>query len=118
MSLKITKNCINCGACEIECPNKAIYEGGKKWKLSEGTYIKNKFIINKNKKKIFKNKKYKPIKNSIYYIVKEKCTECIGFYKNPQCALVCPVDCCIKDNNYIENYKELIKKKKILHNKN
>ena len=29
MALLITEECINCGACEPECPNTAIYEGGK-----------------------------------------------------------------------------------------
>jgi len=27
MALKITEECISCGACEAECPNKAIKEG-------------------------------------------------------------------------------------------
>lgn len=27
MSLTITDDCINCGACETECPNKAISQG-------------------------------------------------------------------------------------------
>ncbi|MEJ7676913.1 MAG: 4Fe-4S binding protein [Segetibacter sp.] len=27
MAIKITDECINCGACEPECPNNAIYEG-------------------------------------------------------------------------------------------
>ena len=27
MALKITEECISCGACEPECPNKAISEG-------------------------------------------------------------------------------------------
>ncbi|MCY0881821.1 MAG: YfhL family 4Fe-4S dicluster ferredoxin [Firmicutes bacterium] len=27
MALKITEDCINCGACEAECPNNAIREG-------------------------------------------------------------------------------------------
>jgi len=31
MALKITDECINCGACEPECPNNAIYEGGVEW---------------------------------------------------------------------------------------
>ncbi|WGH25433.1 MAG: 4Fe-4S dicluster domain-containing protein [Candidatus Shikimatogenerans bostrichidophilus] len=115
MSLKITKECINCGACELECPNKAIYEGGKKWSISEGTSIKNDYIY--KGKKILKNKKYKPISNDIYYIVKEKCTECIGFFKYPQCAAVCPVDCCVKDKKNKESIKTLMKKKNILHNK-
>ena len=28
MAITITDECINCGACEPECPNNAIYEGG------------------------------------------------------------------------------------------
>jgi len=27
MAYKITEECISCGACEAECPNKAIKEG-------------------------------------------------------------------------------------------
>ncbi|HAG49210.1 MAG TPA: ferredoxin, partial [Cryomorphaceae bacterium] len=27
MAITITDECINCGACESECPNNAIYEG-------------------------------------------------------------------------------------------
>ena len=27
MAIIITDDCINCGACEPECPNNAIYEG-------------------------------------------------------------------------------------------
>ena len=37
MAIMITDECINCGACEPECPNNAIYEGGATWKFSEGT---------------------------------------------------------------------------------
>ena len=31
-------DCINCGACEPECPNNAIYEGGSVWTLGENQY--------------------------------------------------------------------------------
>jgi len=34
----ITDECINCGACEPECPNTAIYEGGAEWSLAGNTY--------------------------------------------------------------------------------
>jgi ferredoxin len=27
MAMKILEDCINCGACEPECPNEAIHEG-------------------------------------------------------------------------------------------
>ena len=33
MAIKITDECINCGACEPECPNNAIYEGAVDWML-------------------------------------------------------------------------------------
>ncbi|WGH26723.1 MAG: 4Fe-4S dicluster domain-containing protein [Candidatus Bostrichicola ureolyticus] len=113
MALKITNECINCGACEPECPNKAIYEVGKEWKLSDGTSLKGiikfKSLIDADKFQVPKSKK-------VYFIVTEKCTECIGFNNEPQCASVCPVDCCILDINNIESKEELLKKKKMLHN--
>ena len=27
----------------------------------------------------------------------DKCTECKGFHEEPQCAAVCPVECCVPD---------------------
>ena len=39
MAIKITDECINCGACEPECPNTAIYESGVGWKFSDGTSL-------------------------------------------------------------------------------
>jgi len=39
MAIIITDECINCGACEPECPNNAIYEGGVEWAISDGTSI-------------------------------------------------------------------------------
>ena len=39
MAIRITDECINCGACEPECPNNAIYEGGIEWALSDGTSL-------------------------------------------------------------------------------
>jgi ferredoxin len=33
MSYKITEDCISCGACESECPNKAISEGDTIYKI-------------------------------------------------------------------------------------
>ncbi len=40
MAIKITDECINCGACEPECPNNAIYEGGVEWAFADGTTVK------------------------------------------------------------------------------
>ena len=40
MAIIITDECINCGACEPECPNTAIYEGGAHWTWAGGTSLK------------------------------------------------------------------------------
>ena len=34
MATMITSECINCGACEPECPNTAIYQGGVEWEMN------------------------------------------------------------------------------------
>lgn len=116
MAIKITEECINCGACEPECPNNAIYEGAMNWNFSEGTSLKGK-IINKDGLTIHADKFQKPKKDDIYYIVSDKCTECVGFHEEPQCAAVCPVDCCIIDETCIESEEDLLKKKDFLHKK-
>ena len=56
MSTMITAECINCGACEPECPNTAIYEGGVPWNGDGGSHP--------------------ALAADVYYIVPEKCTEC------------------------------------------
>ena len=56
-----------------------------------------------------------PISNSFFYIVPEKCTECVGFHEEPQCAAICPEECCVKDPAYPETKEELLTKKEFLH---
>jgi ferredoxin len=56
-----------------------------------------------------------PISPDLYYIVPNKCTECQGFHEEPQCAAVCPVDCCVPDDMYKETVEELLSKKDKLH---
>jgi ferredoxin len=51
----------------------------------------------------------------VYYIVPDKCTECQGFHEEPQCAAVCPVDCCIPDALHKETEEQLLAKKAIMH---
>lgn len=46
----------------------------------------------------------------IYEIYPEKCTECVGHFDEPQCVMVCPVNCIIKDPNYPENPVDLLLK--------
>lgn len=66
MSLLITEDCINCDMCGPECPNQAIS-----------------FTLMASGKKI-------------YQINPDLCTECEGFYPQPTCVAVCPIDCVIK----------------------
>lgn len=47
MAIIITDDCINCGACEPECPNNAIYEAGAMWAMKDGTDLKGAFTLKK-----------------------------------------------------------------------
>jgi len=115
MAIKITDECINCGACEPECPNNAIYEGGVEWAFSDGTSLKGPVTRMDGKTVIDADQRMAPVATDIYYIVPDKCTECQGFHEEPQCAAVCPVDCCIPDELYQETVEELLEKKNKLH---
>src|SRR3970282_716639 len=95
MSTLITEECINCGACEPECPNTAIYEGGVEGE-TEG-------------------QKHGALASDIYYIVPEKCTECVGFFDQEQCAAVCPVDCCVPNPDDPETEEQLLAKGRVTH---
>ena len=116
MAIKITDACINCGACEPECPNNAIYEGAMPWKLSDGTNLKG-ITKDLNGKEINAELNMEAIDDEVYYIVPSKCTECKGFHDEPQCAAVCPVDCCIPDENNIESESKLLEKQSFMHGK-
>src|ERR1700736_1442808 len=95
MATVITSDCINCGACEPECPNTAIYAGGVAWDLN--------------------GQSSPAIAQDIYYIVPSKCTECVGFHDHEACAAVCPVDCCIPDPNIPETQDVLLQRARVLH---
>ena len=95
MAVKITEECIACGACEAECPNNAIYEAGNPYSIG--------------------GQEFPALSEDYTYIVPDKCTECVGFHEEPQCAAVCPVDCCIPDELRIETTEELLAKKERLH---
>jgi ferredoxin len=95
MATTITSECINCGACEPECPNTAIYAGGVPWELNGATSP--------------------AIAQDIYYIVPSKCTECVGFHDHEACAAVCPVDCCIPDPKNLETEAVLLARARELH---
>jgi ferredoxin len=95
MSTVITEECINCGACEPECPNTAIYEGGAQWEMDSA--------------------QHPAISSDYYYIAPDKCTECVGFFDQEQCAAVCPVDCCIPDPKIPETEDVLIARARAMH---
>ncbi len=95
MATMITDDCINCGACEPECPNTAIYQGGVEWDLNGATNP--------------------AIDDDIFYIVPEKCTECVGFFDQEACAAVCPVDCCIPNPDIVETEDALLARARELH---
>ena len=113
MAIHITDECINCGACEPECPNNAIYEPGTEWAYEDGTMLKGTVTI--NDVTIDASARNKPVSDEVYYIVPDKCTECVGFHEEPQCAAVCPVDCCVPDEMYRETVDELLAKKERMH---
>ncbi|MFH0992224.1 MAG: YfhL family 4Fe-4S dicluster ferredoxin [bacterium] len=95
MATMITEECINCGACEPECPNVAIYAGGAGWDLNGAAHD--------------------AISADFYYIVPEKCTECVGHFEKEQCAAVCPVDCCVPNPDIVESEEVLLDRAKQLH---
>ena len=115
MAIKITDECINCGACEPECPNNAIYEGGAEWRFSDGTTLKGAFKGLSSGLETDAENPQTPVSMDLYYIVSDKCTECVGFHDEPQCAAVCPVDCCVDDENWRESKEDLLAKKGTLH---
>lgn len=96
--LFIGDQCINCGACEPECPNTAIYEGGVPWEDAGGSM-------------------HGAISTGIYYIVPEKCSKCVGFFNYEQCAAVCPVDCCLPDSADLHSEAALLERARRLHPK-
>jgi ferredoxin len=95
MATVITQECINCGACESECPNTAIYQGGVEYE--------------------HRGAKQPALKADIFYIVPEKCTECVGFFAYEACAAVCPVDCCVPDPERPEAEAVLLDRARELH---
>lgn len=115
MAIIITDECINCGACEPECPNNAIYEGEINWKYNDGTTLVGNDIVLPNGKLVDANAEQEPISDEVYFIAFDKCTECVGFHEEPQCAAVCPVDCCVADEDRIETNEELLIKQAFLH---
>jgi ferredoxin len=114
MAIIITDECINCGACEPECPNNAIYEGADEWRYSDGTSLSGDVVLTDGRR-INADSVQEPVSDEYYYIVPDKCTECKGFHEEPQCAAVCPVDCCVPDEDHMESEEQLLAKQRFMH---
>jgi ferredoxin len=91
----ISEECINCGACQPECPNAAIYAGGEEYELN--------------------GQMLAALSADYYYVVAEKCTECVGFHDSAQCVSVCPTDACVKDPQREESRDVLLARVRSLH---
>ena len=50
-----------------------------------------------------------------FYIDPELCTECVGFHGEEACQEVCPVDCCIPDEDIVETEEVLLARAVTLH---
>ena len=50
----------------------------------------------------------------IFEINPDKCTECVGHFEEPQCRVVCPVDCIPLNPEHEETRDQLLTKVKLL----
>ena len=113
MAIMITDECINCGACEPECPNTAIFEAGADWNWGGKTKIE--FVEGPDGTRIHRSEMQPTLSDQFYYIVHQKCTECTDYHETPTCAEVCPISCCVDDPNHEESADILRARKKWLH---
>lgn len=94
MAVMITDECISCNACDAECPNSAIYNPGVGYTLG--------------------GQEYAALNEEHTYIVPDKCTECVGFYEEPQCIPACPTEAIVPDPGRAESKEQLMTKKEHL----
>ena len=50
----------------------------------------------------------------IYVIAPSACTECVGHHDEPQCKVVCPVECIEVHPDFVESPESLLKKYQLL----
>lgn len=94
MAVLITDECISCNACEVECPNNAIYAAGDSW--------------------LYGAESREALNSDHTYIAYDKCTECVGFNDEPQCIPACPTEAIIMDPERQETKEQLMAKKEQL----
>ena len=79
--------------------------------VSEGTSLKGNYKGKNSGIEVDADKENEPVDMDVYFIVTDKCTECVGFHEEPQCAAVCPVDCCVPDEDFVEKRASLLEKR-------
>ena len=94
MAVMVTDDCIDCNACEVECPNNAIYAADVSWD--------------------YNGEEHEALSSDHTYIAYEKCTECVGFYDEPQCVPACPSDAIVPDPDHQNSKEELMARKEHL----
>ena len=50
----------------------------------------------------------------IFKIDPKLCTECVGYYKEPQCVYACIVDAIVQNPEYVESKEQLMAKKELV----
>jgi ferredoxin len=117
MAIRITNHCLNCGACEPECPQGAIYEGGAPWRWSDATKLSGAVTLATG----FTTDAaaaQAPLQQEYYYVVPGKCNECVGYHVEPQCQAVCPADAFVLDPDHQEPLNELLDRARWLQQSN
>ena len=51
----------------------------------------------------------------LFAIDPDRCNECVGFYDEPQCVAVCPIEGIVPDPDHVESREELLAKKERLY---
>jgi Fe-S-cluster-containing dehydrogenase component len=60
------------------------------------------------------SQEYPALHDTHTYIAYDKCTECVGYYDEPQCVAACPSEAIIKDPDREETNEQLLAKKEKL----
>ena len=114
MAIFITDNVSIAGHVNLNVPTMPYTKVGVEWAIKDGSTITGHYTL-EDGTVVNVEAKQKPISDDFYFIVPDKCTECVGFHEEPQCAAVCPVDCCVPDPDRRETEEILLARKERLH---
>ncbi|MDN6281059.1 MAG: ferredoxin, partial [Psychroflexus sp.] len=90
--------------------------GADDWRYADGTDLEGDTVL-PDGKEVNAEESNEPVSDEFYFIVTDKCTECMGFHEEPQCAAVCAVDCGVPDEDHVETEEELLEKQAFMHKK-